>query len=404
MTQGSPLAILLLILLVGCGGVAKPAGTESLTGPKEPVTTTDARLMRAETSFSFDLLGRLQAEKPGQNLFISPASVSLALAMTYNGARGETQQAMAEALAVDGMTVAEVNQANAALQSVLSNPDPKVELSIANSIWYQQGYKVNPGFLAATGDFYKAEVAPVDFASPTAGPTINRWVSDATRGKIPKVIGETDPLDRMYLVNAIYFNGKWKEPFDEKLTQPRPFFKQDGSSKEHPMMTKDDRFRYLQGDNFQAVALPYGDGRLNMYVFLPDKGVTLDQFAGSITADRWEAWMGQFRSKEGVLTLPKVKLEWESNLKQAMTDLGMGIAFQPGKADFGDLFAGMQEELYIGFILHKTFLDMNEKGTEAAAVTVVGIRATSMPAPQERFTMLVDRPYLMAIRDDKTGA
>lgn len=396
--------LLVSLLTAACGGVGRPAGADSLTGPKEVAHTVDQRLLRAETAFSFDLLNAIRAEKPGENLFISPASVSLALAMTYNGAVGETRQAMAKALQVDGMPVADVNKANAALQSVLANPDPKVELSIANSIWYKKGYTVNPAFLKATGDYYRAEVAPVEFGAPEAAPTINRWVSKATRDKIPTVIERTNTDDRMYLVNAIYFNGKWKEPFKKEQTQPRTFHLADGTTQEHPMMNQSGRYRYLKGENFQGVALPYGEGRVSLYVLLPDKGVNLDQFAGSITADRWADWMGRFSSKPGSVTLPKVKLEWKHELRDVMKGLGMGIAFEPGKADFSGLFTGLNEDLFIGFILHKTYLDLNEEGTEAAAVTVVGVVTTSAPAQEERFNMVVDRPYLMAIRDDQTGA
>ena len=400
------LASLLLVplLTAACGGVGRPPGADSLTGPKNKSATVDQRLLQAETKFSFDLLNARRAEKPGENLFISPASVSLALAMTYNGAVGETQQAMAKALSVDGMAVADVNKANGALQSVLAKPDPKVELSIANSIWYKKGLTVNPAFLSATRDYYRAEVAPVAFGSDDAAPTINKWVSKATREKIPKVIDQTQDSDRMYLVNAIYFNGKWQEPFKKEQTQPRTFHLADGTKLEHPMMNQSGRYRYQKGENFQAVALPYGEGRMSMYVFLPDQGVSLDQFAGSITAERWADWMGKFGSKPGSITLPKVKLEYQHELSTTMKGLGMGIAFEPGKADFSNLFTGLKEDLFIGFILHKTYLDLNEEGTEAAAVTVVGVVATSAPMPEERFDMVVDRPYLMAVRDDQTGA
>jgi serine protease inhibitor len=401
------LASLLLVafLTAACGGVGGTPGGQALTGPKQVAATVDPRLLQAETQFSFDLLNAIRAEKPGENLFISPASVSLALAMTYNGAVGETQQAMAQALSADGMSVADVNAANAALQSVLTNPDPKVELSIANSIWYKKGLTVNPAFLATTRDHYRAEVAPVQFGHKDAAPTINQWVSKATRGKIASIIDRTDPQDRMYLVNAIYFNGRWQEPFEKELTQPRTFHLADGSTKEHPLMHQSGRYRYLKGEDFQGVALPYGEGRLSLYVLLPDEGVSLDQFAGAITSDRWTDWMSRFQAKPGSVALPKVKLEWGDELSGAMKSLGMGVAFDPNQADFSNLFTGTQESLFIGFILHKTFLDLNEGGTEAAAVTAVEIRAGSAPpAPEERFDLVVDRPYLLAIRDDQTGA
>jgi serpin B len=396
--------LLAALLTTACGGAAGPAGSDSLTGPgsKDAGSTVDARVVRAETAFSFDLLNAIRSEKPGENLFISPASVTLALGMTANGAVGETQKAMAKALSLDGIPMADVNAANGALQSVLANPDPKVELSIANSIWYKKGLTVNPTFLEATRSHYRAEVAPVAFGADEATSAINNWVSKATRQKIKTIVDRTESDDRMYLINAIYFNGKWKEPFKKEQTQPRDFHLAGGKTVQHPMMVQNGRYRYLKGENFQGVALPYGEGRVNLYVLLPNEGVSLDQFAGSITADRWSEWMGKFTAKPGSITLPKLKLEAKYELIPAMTSLGMGPAFGDG-ADFSNLFTGIKEDLAIGFILHKTYLDMNEEGTEAAAVTAVGVVATSAPAPEERFDMVVDRPYLMAIRDDQTG-
>lgn len=386
--------------MFGCSG--RSAGPAP--GPKtEAASKVDQRLIQADSRFGIGLFHKVRAEDAGKNVFLSPASASLALAMTYNGARGETQQAMAKALAVEAMTPADVNQANGALQTILANPDPKVQLEIANSIWYKQGLKVNAAFAKTAQDSYRAEVQPVAFGQPSAVKAINGWVSRATKERIPQIVNRTDALDRMYLINAIYFNGTWKEPFNEKSTRPLPFTRGDGSTKQHPMMWQSGRYRYFKGDTFQAAVLPYGEGRMSLYVFVPDKGVTLEKFYEGLTPANWESWMGRFAPKEGTVTIPKLKLEYSKELNQPLKDLGMGIAFTD-RADFGALFDGNNEQLAISFVLQKTYLDMNEKGTEAAAVTVVGVVATSAPPASERFALVADRPYFIAIRDDLTGA
>lgn len=387
-------SLLAAALLAGCAGMTKPAA---------PAASVDAAVVSAHTRFGVSLFQALRAEKPGENLFISPASVSLALSMTANGARGETQQAMTKALALEGQSLEAINRENAALQSILANPDPKVELAVANSIWYKQGFKVGKAFEQTVKEQYHAEIRPADFGNPSAARSMNDWIAKATRNKIKDVIGETSAEARMFLINAIYFNGKWTDPFDPNRTRPLPFHFAGGNAKELPMMNRSGHFRYLKGENFQAAALPYGDGRLSMYVFLPNQGVTLDAFYKGLTAERWEEWMSQFARKEGSLTLPKVKLAYKADLIPSMKKLGMGIAFS-GQADFGNLLEDSKEQLAISLLLHQTYLDMDEKGTEAAAVTVVGVEGSAAPRDPDRFTMIVDRPYMIAIRDDKTGA
>ncbi len=387
----------ILALVVGCSGVAGPAA------PQAPAKEVDQRLVTGNTAFGLGIFHQLRAEKPDENLFISPSSVSLALSMTMGGAAGATQQAMAKALGVDGLSQAEVDRANGALQTVLANPDPKVELAIANSLWYAQSHKVAPAFLETAKRDYKAEAQAVDFAAPSAAKSMNAWVSKATREKITSITGKTDPLDRMYLINAIYFNGKWQNPFDQALTRPRTFTAQGGAKSEIPMMNQAGYFRYLKGENFQAAALPYGEGRLNLYLFVPDPGVTLERFYEALTPKNWQDWMGRFERREGSVTLPKVKLTYQAQLKPALTNLGMGIAFTP-QADFSNLFADNREDLFVSSVLHKTFLEIDEKGTEAAAVTAVTVRTTSAAPPTNRFTLVADRPFFIALRDDQTGA
>lgn len=393
--------LLVPALLAGC---APLPGAGSGATPPPAAQQVDQRLIDATTRFSFDLFQALRAEEPAANLFISPASVSLALSLTHGGARGETAAEMAKALSVSGLSREELNRENQALQSVLANPDGKVQLSIANSLWHQKGMKVHLDFLALAKQHYKADVQAVQFGHPDAARQINQWVSRATREKIPTIVDRTSGDARIYLINAIYFNGLWKRPFDPALTRPQPFHLAGGGSKSVPMMSQSGRYRHLQGENFQAVALPYGEGRVSLYLFLPDEGIGPEAFFQSVTAERWQSWLGRFTEREGTVTLPRARLEYKAELTRTMQALGMEAAFDDSRADFSGLFAESDERLYIASILHKTYLDMHEKGTEAAAVTAVEVRVTSAPAPGTTFSLVADRPYLIAIRDDQSGA
>lgn len=388
--------LLPLLLTAGCAGV-------STMRPGAPAAAVDPRITQAGARFGLGLFHQLRTEKPGQNLFISPASVSLALSMTANGAAGATRAAMAKTLGVDGIDPAELNQGHAALQSVLANPDPKVQLAIANSIWYARGQKVAPAFQEASRTYYKAEALPLDFSSPEAAKTMNNWVAKATKQKIDAIVSRTDEWDRMYLINAIYFNGQWQEPFNAALTRPQTFTTGDDAQVQAPMMNRSGTFRYLKGEQFQAAALPYGDGRLSLYLFVPDSGVSLEQFYSSLTPENWESWLSMFAPREGAVTLPKVTLTYEAQLKPTLISLGMATAFGP-EANFNGLFEDSKEDLFISSVLHKTFLEISEKGTEAAAVTAVTVRATSAAPATNRFSLVADRPFFFAIRDDQTGA
>ena len=369
----------------------------------EPAASVDARLAEGNTGFGLNLFKAILEASPGENIFISPASVSLALAMTLNGAAGETRAAMAQALQLKEMSLEDLNAAFADLRSILQNPDPRVELSIANSLWARAGVAFHEDFLERNRNFYDARVTELDFDHPDAAKTINDWVREQTRGKIEKIVEPPiHPLTVLYLINAIYFNGAWSEEFDEKLTRELPFTLADGENRNHPIMYKEGEFRYLDGEGFQAVALPYGEnGRISMYVFLPDRDSSLEKFYKSLTPENWAQWMESFRSLEGEVGLPRFKFSYEASLNDYLKALGMGVAFDMAAADFSAM-RPVPPQLFIADVKHKTYIDVNEKGTEAAAVTSVEIRDTS--APLDRFSMIADRPFCFAIVDDQTGS
>jgi serpin B len=362
------------------------------------VQTVDPKLIEANTRFGFKLFSQLLKQENGQNVFVSPSSVAIALAMTYNGANGATQQAMAQTLELQGMSLAQINQANANLRALLTNPEAGVQLAIANSIWAEKNFQFQPDFIQRNQQFYAAQVENVAFSDPTTNALINNWVKANTKGKISEIVPDKGQLEYvMLLLNAIYFKGDWKTPFDRAETTNKPFSVAPGQTKRLPMMSQTGRYAYYETDRFQAVSLPYGQGRVSMYVFLPKANVTAAQFAASITADTWQDWMKQFRSRPGSIQLPRFKLEYETKLNDTLTALGMGVAFS-NQADFSGLSRGTK----IDEVKHKTFVEVNEKGTEAAAVTSVGIARTSAQV-EPPFEMVVDRPFFCAIRDNQTG-
>ena len=362
----------------------------------------DDRVADAYTGFGFDLLKQLVKQQSGENVFISPSSVAFALAMTYNGAAGATQEAMGGALDVEGMQLKDLNDPNATWRLWLTNPGPGVELSVANSIWVRDGVEIMPGFLERNRQSYDADVANVDFSKDAAAEAINKWVSDNTRDKIPDIV--QPPIDAetvIFLVNAVYFNGKWKAPFDPKRTADGTFIRADGSSVTVPMMSGDAEYRTYKGDRFLAVALPYGEGRMSMYIFLPDQNSDVATFVQGLNEADRAAWMAGFQEGRINLTMPKFDLEYEASLKEPLTAMGMGIAFDSTKADFAQMLSRDSlggENAYINSVKHKTALEVTEEGTTAAGATSVEIGVTSMPP-----SFVVDRPFVTAIVDSATG-
>lgn len=357
-------------------------------------TRVDPRLVDANTNFAIRLYHELLKEDK-ENIFYSPASVVFALSMTYNGAAGETRDAMAQALGVQGLTLEDLNRANADLRSILLNPEATVKTNIANSLWAHVNAQLLDDFVARNNEFYGAEVSTIDLQDAGAPGTINKWVEQETQGKIKDLIDSFDPDARLVLINAIYFNGDWSEPFEKTSTVDDEFHLAGGTTKTVPMMYKQQTFEAYDGDGFKAIRLPYGQGRYAMYLFVPDND--LNKFYQKLTVENWQQWMNNFTEKEAEVYLPRFKAEYKSEFKDALTNLGMGRAF----SDFAD-FSGMTPGggWCINRVIHQATIEVNEKGTEAAAATAVEMRLTSLP---QYFTVRADRPFFFAIRDDVTG-
>jgi serine protease inhibitor len=353
-------------------------------------------------AFGLDLFRRLAEARPDGNVIVSPLSAGLAVSMLANGATGATRTGIEQALAT-GMGVDALNPANAALAGALRTED--VELAIANSLWARQGVPFLPSFMELNRQFYRAEVATLDFDSPDAPRRINEWASRNTNGRITEMV--QGPLDGdliMYLMNAVYFKGRWQDEFRPDATRPRTFHAP-GGDVQRPMMSRTGSYGYLAADGIRGVRLPYRGGRFAMYVLLPDSGRSLAQLRTGLTAEAWRGMPGRFQSREVRLTMPKCRMSLESRLNNPLQAMGMADAFSPQAARFGALLNAeylTRQNAYVGEAKQKVFIEVNEEGTEAAAVTGIEVRTTSAPAPPMEF--MVDRPFVLVIRDDTTGA
>jgi len=355
------------------------------------------------SQFAFKLFAELTKSNTEQNVFISPTSVALALALAYNGARGETARAIARTLELGEIGLDELNRTNTALIESLRTLDPHIALAISNSLWARHGISFAPGFLSRSQAHYSAEIAALDFGDPMASATINDWVKHNTAGKIEKIIDQIDRSAIMFLINAIYFKGSWAKPFDPRRTHEMLFTLSGGRQKMHSMMAQTGKFDYYSTQSFQAISLPFGAGRASMYIFLPEQRSSLRTFRRELSHKSWDTWLRHFRQAEGTIVLPRFKLVYEATLNHALRALGMGIAFDRQRADFGGMFTADKPSANIDEVKHKTFVEVNEEGAEAAAVTSIGMIRMTM-APQRNFSMIVDRPFFCTIRDNQTGA
>ena len=367
------------------------------------ISKTTEQVIAADNLFGFYLFQRVLANDPvAGNIFISPTSVALALAMTYNGADGETKAAMEETLRKQGLTAEQLNQSYKDLMDALVSVDPKVLLEIANSIWYRNDVEVLPEFININRNYYNAEVNAILF-NDQAKDIINGWVAEKTHDKITEVLDYIPEDAIMYLINAIYFKGIWRSEFEKDKTEDLPFYLADGSEVQAPTMQQQDTFRYFKNELMSAVELPYGQGNFSMMILLPNTGKTTGDIVASLSIENWNAWMQDFSEQDVVMHLPRLKFEYKKLLNDDLSDMGMGIAFSD-EADFSKI--DPTRDLMISRVIHKTFVEVNEEGTEAAAVTVVEIVETSIePGGNDGpVYFYVDRPFLFLIREKDTGA
>lgn len=359
-------------------------------------------IITAQNEFSFSLFKDvLKNDHSSSNKLISPLSIYTALSMAYNGAAGETRTAMQKTMQLENIKIERLNVFNKALMHELTDVDTAVAIDVANSIWYRDaGPQPLPSFLQNNSTYYQAEITGADFGNPATVDKINNWVADHTHQKIKRILDRIDAADFMYLINAVYFKGAWKNSFDAEKTQEKPFHTKEAGTVQTPFMMKEDKFNYMQNDSLQMIELPYGNGDFNMYVLLPSEETGLDQLVSSLNVNTLNRYMRGLDSVKVVLQLPKWKYGYKiEDLKPELSQLGMGVAFS-SQADFSNMYP-QEAGAYISDVIHKAYIEVNEKGTEAAAVTSIGVRLTSVQIDINK--MDVNRPFLYVIAEKNSG-
>lgn len=366
------------------------------------LSSQELDIIQTSNDFSDRIFKRVVSEKPDENVFISPFSISAALSMTLNGAAGDTQTEIKEVLGIDDLTEDEINEAYKELVTLLLDMDNRVDLRIANSNWYKNLLTINPSFQDILKEYYDAEVNGVDFTDPDVKNEINGWIEDKTNGKIKNMIDKIPSNVLMYLINAIYFKADWKYEFDKSKTEEKPFYLDNGKTVDTEMMyAKSIKLRYRTHNDYAFVELPYGNGQFNMTVLLPlqDKGINevLEEFS----VEDLNAALEDTSSYTAGVYLPKFKINYKQKLNDILIDMGMGKAFSDD-ADFSNLFQeGVSAK--ISSVLHQSFLEVNEVGTEAAAATVVTIIETSIN-PSQPPVININRPFAFFIRERHSNA
>jgi serpin B len=364
--------------------------------------TDQQQLSSANSAFGFRLLKELAREQPQANVFISPYSISSVLQMVSTGARGQTREELQQVLGTGGLSPARMNEAYQSLAHSISNSQTNVVLNIANALWYRTGAKLNSDFAEANDRFYRATLKPLDFSDPLSAEIMNDWAAQNTSGRIKTIIQPPIPGDTAIVIaNAIYFKGTWLDQFNPKQTKERLFNGISGNDKQVPMMQQTRTFPYQQGDGFQAVQLAYGGNRLQMQVLLPATNSDLLELVGRLDARLWQsAILPEFQDTRGTLVLPRFTLHYGSELKNSLTALGLKSAWN-GNADFSGISSS---RLFLSEVKHQSFVEVNEQGTEAAAVTTGVMALASFRNQPPPFQMVVDRPFLFLISDRVTGS
>jgi serine protease inhibitor len=409
---GTAIGLLLgTALIAGCGGssmnsgsmavdpMPPPMGTNTTAPPavmqaQQENTPVNPAIVTADNTFGLNLFNNLNSGATG-NVAIAPISVAMALQIVYNGSAGATQQGMAQTLQLGTLSMQDLNNANAALQGSLLNPDPQVQLTIANSLWMHLDMNTVPAsFTQMDQTYYGATVGDLSGAPAN----VNAWVDTETNGLITQILPNANYQSVIAVIaNVIYFKGQWASAFDPSQTTAAPFTLADGTQVSAQMMHQAASFGYLQGANFQALRLPYGMGRMSMFIVLPDASLSLSSFIAGITPDMLNGWVSQVQTAYGDVALPRFTASYAASLVQPLTALGMQDAFCTSQqASFPGIGLAC-----IADVEHKTVVEVDETGTIAAGATTVTVGPTAVAAPM--FSITLNHPFLYAIRDDQTG-
>ena len=395
-------AVTFALALAACDPGTGPDGAGRIESLPRTLSPSERALIAAGENFAFDFLREVaRDEDPGANVFVSPLSASMALGMALAGAEAGTHAAMRDGLGLGALSREEIGASYASLIGLLSGLDPRVRLEIGNAVWLRAGFVPESAYVAGVREDFDARVATLDFGDPSAADTINAWVAEATEGLIDGIVDPPiDPMIVAYLINAIYFEGDWTTQFDPADTRTGEFRREDGSTVTAPFMTMTEAtFPFARTEDYVAIELPYGGEAFAMAIVVPNGDGGLAAFAEGLDADGWREIVGGLAPTELWVSVPKFRLEYEKILNGVLETLGMGPAFDPAVADFTRMHRdALALQLHISEVKQKAFVEVDEKGTKAAAVTSVGMGTTSVP-PSFR----ANRPFLFAIRERLSG-
>lgn len=413
-------ALVIAVLLNACSPVnqsytidGKPNVVSFSISSDEIKKISDSSIVSSNNQFGLKLFSALVKEEKDKNIFISPASVALALQMAYNGADKETKDEIAKTLEVSNLSIEDVNNLNKLLIKKLNNPAPDIQLKVANSLWGAKGrITFKNDFKSSLLSYYNAESKELDFGDAKTLDLINKWASNNTNGKITDLIDKIDSDVVSYIINAVYFKSNWTEKFKESDTRNEDFTLTDGSKKSVPMMSSFRDYRYYANYNqygnneipaenrFQGAEITYGkDKKVSLFLFLPNEKSSLEKFYSQLNNENLDKWLKGFYFTNGYISFPKFKTKFKNELGDNLKSLGMKNSFDPSNANFSKMGTSPLGNIYISRVLHNTFIDVNEEGSEAAAVTAVENSAASSPV-MERF--VANRPFFYVIRDNET--
>lgn len=386
----------MVLLVMACTNEPENQDITNLTP-----TEKSAKIIAADNQFGFEIFQKVNASlSEPKNTMISPMSISLALAMVYNGTNGDTRKQMEDMLHKSGLTPDDINQSYKELVAALSSHDPKVELAISNAIFYRNTFSVKNDFIITNQNYYQAEVAGLDFTKTAETLNkVNGWVNTKTKGKIPEILQEVNPEDIMYLLNAIYFNGEWQYRFDPKETTDMPFTKEDSRVVQVPTMTIENPYKVYSHESFQMLEMPYGSGKYSMLIFLPASGKNTSNVISLLTAENVNGWIQKMTEQKKKVYLPKFEFKFDDSLVDELQVMGMTDAFNDAKANLSGISDAAK--LVISEVMHKSYIKVDERGTEAAAVKGITVGVTSI-GPDNSFR--VDHPFVFAIREKDTKA
>ena len=402
--RGLPLLtfiILIFFYVTGCDQfLAEDSPGTDRELPRE-LSAQEMIVAEGSNSFAFDLLHMLREKENERSFFVSPLSISLAFGMALNGAESDTYEQMRDFFGYDGLTRDEINNAKRDLIELLTTVDPAVIMNIANSVWYREGFSVKEEFLKNNRDFFDAEVRDLDFSDPSAPDIINGWIEEKTEGLIEEMIDQIGPDVVMYLINAIYFKGDWTVQFDPDETRDAPFHLDNGETAEVQMMQGREEFRYYIGDEWTALDMWYGEAGFSFTALMPtDDHVPLMELASGLTSDRFTSITNQLEKDTVNVFVPKFELDYEiQGFPDELKEMGLTLPFS-GQADFSGITE--QAPLAISDVLHRAVIKLDEEGSEAAAVTVIGFVLTSAGGSSYK-TIRLDRPFLFFIRENSTN-